>query len=1120
MSTIPQTDKYSESGFPLSPLQRAAFAVKHLRARLTAAEQAKTEPIAVIGMACRFPGGADTPEAFWRILHDGVDTVCDIPPERWNVNDWFDANYDTPVPGRMYTRQGAFIRQVDQFDPHFFGISAREATGMDPQQRLLLEMCWESLEYAGIAPAGLKGSATGVFMGICFTDYSQYSVNSGDFSRIDAYNLLGASSSVAVGRIAYVLDLQGPVMQVDTTCSSSHLAIHLACQSLRQRECRQALAGGIQLMLSPAATIGFCRMKALSPDGRCKTFDASANGYGRGEGGGVLVLRRLSDALAEGDNILALIRGSAVNHDGSSSGLTVPNGLAQEAVIRQALANAGVPPNGVDYVEAHGTGTSLGDPIELASLEAVLCQERDSKKPLLVGSVKTNLGHLEAGAGIASVMKVVLALQQGLIPPHLHFKTPNPLVDWHTLPIHIPTRPQPWPITDHPRLAGVSGFSMSGTNVHLVLEGYEVKGAEGGKVQGAGDRCKGVGGRKQEAGGEGQEGEGDQFEVNLSRPWHVLTLSGHTPEALRALVRRYANSLANQPHLSLAHVCHTANTGRNHFKYRQAWVADSLSGLHEQLEGWTRHQALFPAATPPPRVAFVFGGGMEAGGRRPEVGSMVSSFDSGFELYQTHPDFKAILDHCRGMAEALIGISLTEWLFFRQKETAIPQEESRKEQVGRQLALFAVAYALSEVWRSWGVVPAVVFGQGVGAVTAACVAGVFSVDDALNLIAARARLASGAPEDQANWSQVIQNLVFSRPRIAIISEHSGSIAGDELLTAAYWQPQPSIKQFDIMGVLAQQDCHIRLNVLAPPTAPGGKAPDIQSTTSVVQISCRADWPSTLEALGQLYVQGVDPDWQAFDQPYSGNRRRIPLPRYPFQRQRYWAKQPACFSVSAPSDSDHNEALLETSRVETSPVMELLDQKDTAQLARLLKARGNLSPEQQALVPAILNLLAEVHHSPPYEPRKHGTDSTALTNHQAARSPWLESLKAMSAVERRELLVARIQAETAGVLEEDRLPNTDLGFFDMGLDSLMAVELKNRLERLMGQPLPATLAFEYPTITAVADFLLNQLCSPQDSEDSDAVVQECNTSEWKLSRQLEALSEDETEALLLKKLAAL
>jgi acyl transferase domain-containing protein len=449
-------------------LQSAFLELRKTRIERDTLKYQQTEPIAIIGIGCRFPKGAESPETYWQLLRDGVNAVEEVPAQRWDIESYYDP--DPSAPGKMYTRYGSFLQDVDCFDANFFGISQREAAELDPQQRLLLEMSWEALENAGQPLKMLTGSRTGVFIGLTTDDYAHQLINPQQRFQINPYRSLGTLRCMAAGRIAYFYNFQGPAIQLDTACSSSLLSVHLACQSLRSRECNLALAGGINLMLTPETTIGLCKMRALSSDYRCKTFDAQADGYVRGEGGGVVVLKRLSEAVADGDRILATIRGSAANHDGLTNGLTAPNGLAQEAVIRQALQNAGVRPEQIQYVEAHGTGTSLGDPIEVLALANVLGKNRENSHPLALGSVKTNIGHLEAAAGIASLIKVVLCLQNQQIPPHLHLQNPNRYIRWKQLPVVVPTQLTPWLTQEESRLAGISSFGMSGTNVHLIVE--------------------------------------------------------------------------------------------------------------------------------------------------------------------------------------------------------------------------------------------------------------------------------------------------------------------------------------------------------------------------------------------------------------------------------------------------------------------------------------------------------------------------------------------------------------------------------------------------------------------------------------------------------------------------
>ena len=471
--------------------------------------------------------------------------MTEVPKDRWDIEQYYDP--DPEAIDKMRTRFGGFIEDIDQFDPLFFGISPREAVSMDPQQRLLLEVSWEALERAGVAHERLAISQTGVFVGITTNEYAQLLASSG--AELDAYFNTGNALNAAAGRLSYTLGLQGPCMAIDTACSSSLVAVHLAVMSLRLGECDQALAGGVNLILSPGGSVALSQAGMLAPDGRCKTFDASADGYVRSEGCGMVVLKRLSDAQRNGDRILALIRGSAVNQDGPSSGLTVPNGPAQQALIRQALKNGNVSPEKVSYIEAHGTGTSLGDPIEVGALGAVFA-ERD--KPLLIGSVKSNVGHLESAAGITGLIKVVLSLQNQQIPRHLHFQQPNPHINWDALPVQVTKERISWL---NSRIAGVSSFGASGTNAHVILE--------------AAPRTR-----------------SDDFSRSSGRPLHLLTLSAKTEDALHELAIQYQTHLARSTD-SLANICFTANSGRVHHSHRLALIAASSDQMREKLSKFT-----------------------------------------------------------------------------------------------------------------------------------------------------------------------------------------------------------------------------------------------------------------------------------------------------------------------------------------------------------------------------------------------------------------------------------------------------------------------------------------------------------------------------------------------------
>ena len=449
----------------MTPLQRAVVALKETRARLDELERRRSEPIAIIGMACRFPGGSVDPAGYWRALRSGTDAIREVPADRWNVDRYYDP--DSRAPGKMNTRWGGFLDGIDEFDNHFFRISDREAMHMDPQHRILLELAWEALEDAGLPPGRLRGSRTGVFLGISHSEYGI--MLSSELERTDAFVGTGTAHCIAANRISFLYGLSGPSLTLDTACSSSLVTVHMACQSLRAGESDLALAGGGSLILSPIGTINLTKAGFSAPDGRVRAFDAKASGYVRGEGAGLVVLKPLSAAQADGDPIYAVIRGSAINQNGASNGLTAPNGLAQEQVLRAACAQAGISPGQIGYVETQGTGTALGDTIEAITLGKVLRDGRETDRICAIGSVKTAIGHLEAASGVASLMKVALALKHRELPPSLHFETPNPSIPFDELPLRVQTECAPWLGTDEPRLAGVSAFGFGGSNAHAVL---------------------------------------------------------------------------------------------------------------------------------------------------------------------------------------------------------------------------------------------------------------------------------------------------------------------------------------------------------------------------------------------------------------------------------------------------------------------------------------------------------------------------------------------------------------------------------------------------------------------------------------------------------------------------
>lgn len=908
----------------LEALKRSITALKQVKERVRELEEASREPIAVVGMGCRFAGGVHGPDDLWELLNAGVDAVGPIPADRWNADELFDP--EPAAAGKAVTRSGGFLTgDVFGFDASFFAITPREVLGMDPQHRLLLEIVWEALEHADILPASLMGSRTGVFVGI---NLQEYAALQRDLEWLDGYALTGVHPSVASGRISYFLGTKGPSLTVDTACSSSLVAVHLACQSLRAGECDMALAGGAGIMVAPTVFVEFSRLRGLSADGRSKAFDAAADGMGWGEGGGVVVLKRLSSALAAGDRIHAVVRGSAVNQDGRSNGLTAPNGLSQEAVIAQALERAAVLPTDIAYVEAHGAGTPLGDPIEMRALAAVLCAGRPMTEPLLVGSVKSNLGHTMAAAGVAGLIKTVLALRHARIPRSLHFVTPSPHIPWEELPVCVPTEPTAWPEAAGSRLAGVSSFGVSGTNAHAIVEEPPAAGAPSLRPAAAQDRAA-----------------------------HLLVVSARTPESLALQAERYAAHLDARPGLSLGDFCHSAAVARTQFEQRLAVVAASREEAIEKLRAAARGD-----------LSAGCGAGSAPPGRRPKVaflftGQGAQYVGMGRELYELEPVFRDAIDRCAEILDPLVERPLRSLLYPTDPATS-PLDEMRY----AQPAMFAIEYALAALWQSWGVVPDAVMGHSLGEYAAACVAGVFGLADGMRLAAARGRLMHALPADGEmasvkadlervtraiascrtdvsigafngpesivisgrresvravcreleaqgvktralniaiashsplmdpmldDFEQAARTVTLHPPRIPIVSNVSGALAGAELATPGYWRRHVrEAVRFD-QGVRALRALGVDTFVEAGPqsTLLGMGAACIAGDACVWLPSLnkdRATWPIVLESLGTLHVHGLPIAWDAYDAPFA--RERVDVPTYAFHRQRYRASR--------------------------------------------------------------------------------------------------------------------------------------------------------------------------------------------------------------------------------------
>jgi acyl transferase domain-containing protein/acyl-CoA synthetase (AMP-forming)/AMP-acid ligase II/acyl carrier protein len=675
-----------------------ALEVKSPQSQAQAAAVA-AEPIAIIGMACRFPGDASSLDAYWELLRSGGDAISAVPRDRWDLDALYDP--DPAAPGKMTTRWGGFLDHIDRFDRTAFGISAREAKAMDPQQRILLEVACEALEDAGLPADALAGSSMGVFVGISNIDYAM--TGSEHFVVPEPYMAIGAAHSIAAGRLSYFFDLRGPSLAVDTACSSSLVAAYFACQSLRSGQCTTALVGGVNVILDPKVSVAFSQGGFLSPDGRCKTFDASANGYARGEGCGVVVLKPLARAVADGDSIWAVIRGAALNQDGRSAGITAPNGLAQQAVIRAALRDGGVEPSEVSYVEAHGTGTPLGDPIEMEALAHVLGRPDGKAPTCLVGSAKTNIGHLEAAAGIAGLIKVALCLAWEAIAPHLHLRELNPHISLDGTRFEIPTTLRPWPSGPRPRFAGLSSFGFSGTNAHLVLE----------------EAPRTPAGRPDVAAAAG-DGPPDPAAA------YLLPISAQSAQGLTAMVQKYADFLRAAPGESLGDICYSASVRRTHHGHRTWVVGRTGSELIEQLAAHSSARESGGSgsriSTRRQKCAFIFSG----------QGSQWAGM--GRELLRTEAVFREAMGRCDAAFRVLADVSVLD-------EIGADDAQSRLDRTAiAQPAIFSLQVALAALWRSWGVEPDTVVGHSVGEVAAAHVAGILALDDAARVVFHRARL--------------------------------------------------------------------------------------------------------------------------------------------------------------------------------------------------------------------------------------------------------------------------------------------------------------------------------------------------------------------------------------------
>nr|WP_239405329.1 type I polyketide synthase [Frankia sp. Cj3] len=1006
------------------------------------------EQIAIVGMACRFPGGVDSPEALWRLVAAGGDAVSAFPTDRgWDIEELFDPDPDHT--GTSYTRHGGFLHGAGDFDAGFFEISPREALATDPQQRLLLETTWEALERAGIDPSSLRGSRTGVFAGVMYHDYAPRLDEAP--AALEGFLGNGSSGSVASGRISYTFGFEGPAVTVDTACSSSLVALHLAAQSLRTGESDLALAGGVTVMSSPAAWVELSRQRALSPDGRSKAFAAAADGVGWGEGVGLLLLERLSDARRLGHRVLAVVRGSAVNSDGASNGLTAPNGPSQQRVIRQALANAGLSGAQVDAVEAHGTGTRLGDPIEAQALLATYGQDRPGDQPLWLGSLKSNIAHAQAAAGAAGVIKMVEAMRHGVLPQTLHVDDPSPYIDWSAGAVQVLTDARPWPRTGRPRRAGVSSFGVSGTNAHVILEQAPAVETPEPVV-------------------------GTATPAPVTLPWLI---SARTPEALRAQAGRLAALVEQDGGLVPSDIAYSLATTRAAFEERAVVVgrdrAEFLAGLGALARGESASNLARGTADTAGKIVFVF----------PGQGSQWAGMAA--ELLDRAPRFAEQITACADALAPFVDWSLLDVL----RQTAGAPSLDRVDVV--QPVLWAMLISLAELWRSFGVEPAAVMGQSQGEIAAAYVAGALSLEDSARIIALRSQIslalvdhggiaAVALPSDEvgariAPWEGRVSIAGVNSPSSTTLSGESGLLAElvaeyaaagvrARLIPASFASHSPQVEKIrtEILAALAPVtprtgaiplvstvtgapidtaglDAHywytnlretVRFETAARTLIDRGHDVFIEISphpllnfsiqeildtagkpTAVVTGSLRRDEGGLerfLISLGEVHARGASVNWAAV---FSGRSpRRVELPTYAFQHRRYW-----------------------------------------------LDIARSFAGERSAR--AVL-----------------GADGTPAGDEPSPVSgaPLLQLLASLTAAERDEVLLAAVRAETAAVLGHDGATEIgpDRAFRELGLTSLTAVDLRNRLSETSGLQLPATLVFDYPTPTAIAGYLRSQL----------------------------------------------
>ncbi|WP_316777876.1 type I polyketide synthase [Streptomyces sasae] len=1018
-------------------LRRATTDLRQARRRIRELEERDHAPIAIVAMGCRFPGGVSSPEELWELVVKERDAVSGFPVDRgWDLEGLYDPDPDRP--GTAYTREGGFLHDAAAFDAAFFGMGPREAVATDPQQRLLLEVAWETFERAGIAPGALRGSRTGVFAGVVSQAYvpPPERVPEG----YEGHLMTGNATSVASGRVAYHLGLEGPAVTLDTACSSSLVAMHLAAQSLRRGECDLALAGGVTVMATPLLLVEFSRQRGLSPDARCKAFAAAADGTGFAEGAGLVLLERLSDARRHGRRILAVLRGSAVNQDGASNGLTAPNGPTQERVIHQALADARLAPQQVDAVEAHGTGTRLGDPIEAQALISAYGQGRPAGEPLLVGSLKSNIGHTQAAAGAAGVIKTVLAMRHGVLPKSLHIDEPTPHVDWSAGSVELLTDTVPWPDRDRPRRAGVSSFGISGTNAHVILEQAPAE----------------------------PDPELPAERPALGAPW---LLSARTGSALRAQAEGLARVLCGAPDDDPEAVGRTLALGRTAFKHRAVVLpgdpGDRLAALRAVAAGRPDPRVVPGTAAERLTTAFLFTG---QGSQRAGMGC---------QLYARHGVFRETVDELCEAFDGLLERPLKP-LLLATPDSAEATLLDRTEYA--QPALFTMEFALFRLLRELLPEPDFVAGHSIGGITAVAAAGGLSVEDACALVAVRGRLMGHAPEGgamtacEASEEEVLAELAghpggvavaavnsptstvisgdaeavaeiarrfagrgrrvrglrvshafhsahmdgvldefrtfvasmrVKEPTVPVVSDLTGRPLGvEELRDPGYWARhlRSPVRFGDMVDMLygagVTAFVEVGPDAVLAPLVPACLPADATAVVAPALVRDRAEEATLVTALARLHVAGGAVDWRRWygDQPSPG----ADLPTYPFERHRYW------WPPLMPAQS---------------------------------------GPAAVPAPPAVPGPAEEPDGAPP-----------------------------VAVVSGAESLLELVRLHTADVLghTSTELIGADDSFLDIGLSSFTALEVRNRLCEATGLLLPPVLLFDHPTPAAVVRFLEEQL----------------------------------------------